>query len=92
MQTDDDRMAVIRQVEAAIRTALFDPDILVDEQTTAADVDGWDSLSHVRIILEIEKRLGISIDGSEASYVKTVGELVDLIGRILSRSGKVIQR
>jgi acyl carrier protein len=92
MQTDDDRMAVIRQVEAAIRKALFDPDILVNEQTTAADVDGWDSLSHVRIILEIEKRLGISIDGSEASYVKTVGELVDLIGRILARSGKAIQR
>ncbi len=92
MQTHDDPAATIRQVEAAIRSALFDPDIAIDEQTTAADVDGWDSLSHVRILLEIEKRLGIRFDGSEASHAKDVGELVDLIGRALTRRRKVPQR
>ncbi|WP_298363966.1 acyl carrier protein [Azospirillum sp.] len=92
MQMHDDPAATIRQVEAAIRSALFDPDIAIDERTTAADVDGWDSLSHVRILLEIEKSLGIRFDGSEAAHVKDVGALVDLIGHALTRRGKATQR
>lgn len=47
--------------------------------TTAADVDGWDSLSHTVLMVRLQKRLGIAIPERIAARARTVGELVDLI-------------
>jgi acyl carrier protein len=51
----------------------------ITRDTTAADVEGWDSLAHVRIMLNIEARAGQSVD-IDASYgASTVGELIDIL-------------
>ncbi len=47
--------------------------------TTAADVTGWDSLSHMLLIVEIERHFRIRFTSSEVSRLKNVGELVRLI-------------
>jgi acyl carrier protein len=47
--------------------------------TTAADVEGWDSLAHVRIMLNIEARAGQPVDIDASYAVATVGELIDLL-------------
>lgn len=51
----------------------------VDRQTTAEDVNGWDSLSHTRFILEVEKRFYIEFDPFEISSFDCVGDVVDYI-------------
>lgn len=59
---------------------VFDCDELrVTRETTSADVEGWDSLMHVTLILRIEKRLGIRFTSSEVASLKDVGELADLV-------------
>ena len=59
---------------------LFDDDsILVTPALTAKDVDGWDSLTHIRLILTIEKAFKIKCSTSEISKLESVGDLVALI-------------
>ena len=59
---------------------LFDDDsIAVTPELSAKDVDGWDSLTHIRLILTIEKAFKIKFTTSEIGKLENVGELVTLI-------------
>jgi acyl carrier protein len=60
----------------------FDDDSLVlRPDLTAQDIDGWDSLAHVRLLLAIERKRQIKFSASEVGGLKTVGDLVALIDR-----------
>jgi acyl carrier protein len=56
-------------------------DYEIGATTTADDVPGWDSLSHVRIILAIEAEFGIRFSTVEILRIRQVGDLQDLIDR-----------
>ena len=59
---------------------VFDDDNLVaNPETTAADIDGWDSLAHIRLMLTVEKAFGVKFAAAEIAGLKNVGELVNLI-------------
>jgi acyl carrier protein len=59
---------------------VFDEDSLqVTPSLTAKDVDGWDSLSHIRLMLTIEKAFKIKFTTSEIGKFETVGDLVRVI-------------
>jgi acyl carrier protein len=64
----------------AIFREVFDEDELnVTPQTTADDLDGWDSLSHIRLVLAISKAFGVKFSASEIGNLKNVGEFASLI-------------
>jgi acyl carrier protein len=56
-----------------------DDELIVTRATTAADVEGWDSLTHVTLMLTIEKQFAIRFKSSQVASLKNVGELADLI-------------
>jgi len=59
---------------------VFDDDGLsLKPDTTADDVDGWDSLSHIRLVLSVEKAFNVKFSAAEVGKLKNVGELVGLI-------------
>jgi len=59
---------------------IFDLDsIELTPETTADDVSGWDSLTHIRLILTIQKAFQIKFSTSEVGNLNNVGELVRLI-------------
>jgi acyl carrier protein len=59
---------------------IFDDESLVlSPNMTASDVDEWDSLSHIRLVLAIEKTFGLKFNASEVAKLQNVGEFVDLI-------------
>ena len=67
---------------AGVFCDVFDAeDLTITRQSTAADVPGWDSLMHVRLILETEKAFGVRFTTSEVASLANVGELVDAIER-----------
>jgi acyl carrier protein len=49
------------------------------EETTGADVEGWDSVTHVMLILASERRFGVRFESSEIANAANVGEFVSLI-------------
>ena len=73
---------------ASIRTTLADlldnNELQLSESTVAEDVDDWDSINHVRLLIELERQLGFRFRADEAGGLKNVGELIDLIQAKLS--------
>jgi acyl carrier protein len=60
--------------------AVFDDDsIVVRPELSADDVDGWDSLTHIRLILTVEKAFQVKFSASEIGKLKNVGGLAELI-------------
>jgi acyl carrier protein len=59
---------------------VFDDDsIVVSPELTADDVDEWDSLAHIRLVLAIERQFGMKFSAAEVRRLKNVGDLVSLI-------------
>ena len=56
-----------------------DDDIKIAPETTANDVDGWDSLSHVNLIVTIESKFKIRFSQKELLTFKNVGDLLNSI-------------
>lgn len=56
-----------------------DEGIVVTPELTADDVDEWDSLSHIRLVLAIEKKFGLKFSAAEVGRLKNVGEFAALI-------------
>ena len=81
-------MDVLQRINDVFRDVFDAEDLAVDRQTTAADVSGWDSLMHVRLMLAMEKAFGVRFSSSEVSSLPDVGALVDLLQRkTVNRAG-----
>lgn len=65
---------------AEIMRDVFDVDQLeYSDSLTADDVEGWDSLSHVRFLIAVEKGFGLRFTSSEIDGFKNVGEVLEVI-------------
>ncbi len=62
-------------------------DTRITRETTALDIDGWDSLSHTSLVLEIEERFDIELSAERMFDLADVGELADLIAEAQGEHG-----
>lgn len=59
---------------------VFDDDsIKVSGKTTAEDIEDWDSLEHINLVVAIEKKFGMKFTMGEVTGMKNVGEMVEII-------------
>ena len=58
---------------------VFDEDITVTAGTTAADIEDWDSLTHITLISEVEDAFGVKFAMKDVLGMKNVGEMADII-------------
>lgn len=56
-----------------------DDTIIASPELSAPDVPGWDSLSHIRLILQVQKEFGVKFSAAQTTRLKNVGELAELI-------------
>ena len=64
----------------AVFQDIFDDDtIIVNENTTSNDIEDWDSLEHINLVVAVEKEFDIKFNMNEVSTMKNVGEMVDII-------------
>lgn len=78
-------MNVMEELQQVFRATFNDGAIVIDHTTTAKDVEEWDSLSHVGLVLEAEKRFGIRFNTAEIALLENVGEFVQIIRRRTGR-------
>ena len=74
-----DRTGILRQIEIIFEEVLDENDINLTEATTANDVEGWDSLTHIQLIVAIEKHFNVKFTSKEILSWKNIGEMVDSI-------------
>jgi acyl carrier protein len=70
---------ITKQLAPIFRNVFDDDNLVIDVSTTAQDVDGWDSLAHIRLIVAIEKSFGLRFSAAEISAVENVGQMAELI-------------
>ena len=70
---------IFQQLTEIFKDVFDDDSLEVEPMTTAEDVDGWDSLAHIRLVVSIEKAFSIRFTASEISQLENVGDLVELI-------------
>lgn len=73
------REEIYERLNAVFQDVFDDEDIEVDDDTTAADVEGWDSLMHITLLDAVEEEFDISFDMKTVVKLKNVGEMVDVI-------------
>jgi acyl carrier protein len=78
-------MTIIEQLVPIFREVFDDEEIVLSRQTTADDIDAWDSLSHMNLIVAVELRFKVKFALGELQSLKNVGDLADLVGKKLSR-------
>lgn len=70
---------ILNELSSLFREVLDNDSIVLNEETTAADIEEWDSLSHIMLIVEIEKRFKIKFTSTEILKFKNVGDLANSI-------------
>lgn len=75
------RTEIKAQLTELMRRQFSRPDLDITDETTAADVPGWDSLTHFNLVLAVEKGFGIKLATREVRTMKNVGALMDIIAK-----------
>lgn len=70
---------ILKKVNDIFIDVLDDEEIVIDATTTADDVDEWDSLTHIQLIVAIEKSFGLRFTSQEIQGWKNVGEMLNCI-------------
>ena len=73
------REEIYEQLNGVFRDVFDDEDITVNDTTTADDIEDWDSLEHINLIVAVEKKFNIKFNMGEVNKFKNVGEMVDAI-------------
>jgi acyl carrier protein len=75
---------LLQDVTEVIRDVFSDGEISLTETSTAGDVDGWDSLMHLNIVIALEKRFGIRFTTAEISHLKEEGQNVGTLLQLIA--------
>jgi acyl carrier protein len=78
-----ERNEILKKVEEVFREELELDDLELTDETTADDVEEWDSLSHVQLVVALEKDFGIKFSSREILSWENIGDLVDCIEKKL---------
>lgn len=73
------REQIMERVTAIVAEVVNIDDLRLTDQSTARDVQGWDSLTHVQIIIAVENEYGFQFSFSEAAQLENVGQFLDAI-------------
>jgi len=70
---------ILSELNNIFNNVFDEGDISINPLTTAQDIDGWDSLNHIRLIVTIEKFYKIKFTSLEIGQLKNIGDMVALI-------------
>ncbi|HOZ79256.1 MAG TPA: acyl carrier protein [Ferruginibacter sp.] len=73
------REEILQVISKVFADTLDEDNIVLSESSKADDVEGWDSLTHVQLVVAVEKQFKIRFTAKEIQSWKNVGELIDSI-------------
>lgn len=70
---------IYKGLDEVFQDVFDDEKIHVEANTTADDIEDWDSLEHINLVVAIENKFGMKFNMNEVTSMKNVGEMVDII-------------
>ncbi|WP_295085907.1 acyl carrier protein [Ruminococcus sp.] len=70
---------IITRLNEVFRDVFDDRTIVVNEKTTADDIEDWDSLAHINLVAAVENEFGLRFKMREVSSMKNVGDMISII-------------
>ena len=74
-----DRASIFEKLTEVFQDVFDDDSIALTDDTTAADIEDWDSLTHITLVATVEEEFGMKFSMKAVQGMKNVGEMVDLI-------------
>ena len=79
----NNREEIKKEIEKILSSVLEINDFVIDESLKATDIEEWDSLAHINIISEIEKKFNIKFKLQEFYLINDVKSLIDFVEKKL---------
>lgn len=70
---------ILERLTEVFRDVFDDDELTIGPGTTARDIEGWDSLMHVNLLLNVEKKFHIRFSSFEVASLGDLGQLINLI-------------
>lgn len=74
-----EKKEILNQVQEIFRAILDNEEIVLDDNTTASDIEEWDSLTHIQLVVAIEKHFKVKFTSREILSWQNVGQMIDCI-------------
>lgn len=74
-----EKKEILNQVQEIFRAILDNEEIVLDDNTTANDIEEWDSLTHIQLVVAIEKHFKVKFTSREILSWQNVGQMIDCI-------------
>lgn len=74
-----ERTEIKIQLTSIFRSVFGDNLLILSDEMTANDIDRWDSLTHMRLISEIERSFGVKFKLKELNKMRNVGDIIELL-------------
>lgn len=75
---------ILKEITTIMCEVFDNDDLTVTASTSADDIDEWDSMSHLQLIVAIEKKYNMRFALGELQALKNIGEMVELIQKKLN--------
>jgi acyl carrier protein len=75
---------VLTKLTSVFRDVFDDESLTITDETTASDIEDWDSLSHIDLIAAIEKQFAVKFTTREITDLKNVGDFTSVLAQKLS--------
>lgn len=69
------------KVTEIFRDVFDDEELVITDSTNSDDIEDWDSLEHISLIISMEKEFNMKFDIKEVNKLENVGQMIDLIKR-----------
>lgn len=78
------REEVKNKVSEIFKDVFDDDSLVITDATNSSDIEDWDSLEHIALIVSMEKEFNLKFDIKEVNKLENVGQMIDLIVSKLS--------
>lgn len=78
------REAILKELEVIFRDIFDDEDIVLTDATNSDDIEDWDSLEQINLLVAIEKKFNLKFKLDEVSNLANVGDMVSLIEKLIA--------
>jgi len=75
----EERTEIRKRLNRVFREVFGDDGIEISDAMTAKDIDEWDSLMHIVLVVAVEKEFGLRLNAAEVGKLENVGAMIDIL-------------